>query len=108
MGENPLTRLNNNLEQSAINENSLIKIQIELFDRLRKKVAKEKGQEVKQYFEAKAFFYNQKVQNYDYQISENVNLFTNEIQKIINSYEELFICLLKILQNAQNEQNDFY
>ena len=49
MGENPLTRLNNNLEQSAINENSLIKIQIELFDRLRKKVAKEKGQEVKQY-----------------------------------------------------------
>ena len=33
MGENPLTRLNNNLEQSAINENSLIKIQIELFDR---------------------------------------------------------------------------
>lgn len=104
MGENPLTRLNNNLEQSAINENSLIKIQIELFDRLRKKVAKEKGQEIKQYFEAKAFFYNQKVQNYDYQISENVNLFTNEIQKIINSYEELFICLLKILQNAQNEQ----
>ena len=104
MGENPLTRLSHNLEQSAINENSLVKIQIELFDRLRKKAAKEKGQEIKQYLESKALFYDQKTSNYEYQISENVNLFISEIQKIINSYEEIFVCLLKIMQNAQNEQ----
>ena len=55
MGENPLTRLNNNLEQSAINENSLIKIQIELFDRLRKKVAKEKGKKLNNTLKLKLF-----------------------------------------------------
>ena len=54
--------------------------------------------------EGKSFYYNQKASKYEYEISEAVNLFTNEVQKIINSYDEIFICILKIMQNAQNEQ----
>lgn len=104
MDQDTLTRLKDNLERSAINENSLVKIQLELFDRQRQKLAKEKGQEIKEYLEGKSFYYNQKASNYEYQISEAVNLFTNEVQKIINSYDEIFICVLKIMQNAQNEQ----
>ena len=104
MEQDALTRLKDNLEKSAINENSLVKIQLELFNRQRQKLAKEKGQEIKEYLEGKSFYYNQKASNYEYEISEAVNLFTNEIQKIINSYDEIFICILKIMQNAQNEQ----
>ncbi len=104
MGQDTLTRLKDNLEKSAINENSLVKIQLELFNRQRQKLAKEKGQEIKEYLEGKSIYYNQKASNYEYQISEAVNLFTNEVQKIINSYDEIFICILKIMQNAQNEQ----
>lgn len=104
MGQEALTRLKANLEKSVINENSLVKIQLELFNRQRQKLAKEKGQEIKEYLEGKSFYYNQKASNYEYEISEAVNLFTNEIQKIINSYDEIFICILKIMQNAQNEQ----
>lgn len=104
MEQDALTRLKDNLEKSAINENSLVKIQLELFNRQRQKLAKEKGQEIKEYLEGKSFYYNQKASNYEYEISEAVNLFTNEVQKIINSYDEIFICILKIMQNAQNEQ----
>ena len=77
MEQDALTRLKDNLEKSAINENSLVKIQLELFNRQRQKLAKEKGQEIKEYLEGKSFYYNQKASNYEYEISEAVNLFTN-------------------------------
>lgn len=99
-----LTRLKENLEKCAANENSLIRIYLELFNRKRLELAKNKGEELKSYFESKCSYYGQKLENFDCRIAEDVNLYTNEIQKIVNAYEELFICILKIMQSTQNDQ----
>ena len=43
MEQDALTRLKDNLEKSAINENSLVKIQLELFNRQRQNLLKKKA-----------------------------------------------------------------
>ena len=104
MGIETVSRLKDNLEKVTINENSVTYIELELFNRRRHELVKRKVEEFKNLLSSKASFYGQDSDEYNVDIQKYSSIYEEELKKIVNGYEELFFCVLKIMQNAKNEQ----
>lgn len=101
-----LERLNKNLNALNDIDNEIAMIELAIYQKSLKSLKNKKVNEVKEVFKQKAEFYNQKVEKYDIEINDYIKRIQLEMDKLINSYDNLYANTFKIMANAMNEQKN--
>ena len=105
MEENQIfEKLNENLYNLDNVENEISMIELAIYQKSLEDLKKTKKEELREFFEQKAKFYNQKIENYNYEINNNIEKYQIEIDKIINTYNNLYVNVFKIMESAINNQ----
>lgn len=105
MDENQIfEKLNKNLYNLDNVENEISMIKLAMYQKNLKDLKATKINELREFFEQKAKFYNQKIEKYNYEINNNIENYQIQIDKLINAYNNLYLNLFKIMANAINNQ----
>ena len=99
-----LENLNQNLYNLDSVENEISMIEIAIYQKSIKELKETKINEVRELFEQKAIFYNQKIEKYDNEINNNIEKYEKQIDKLINAYDDLYVNVFKIMESAVNNQ----
>lgn len=101
---NVLENLNENLKSLNDVENEIAMVELAIFQKNIENIKNNKLNEVRQLFEQKARLYNQKSENCKDKIESNIEKYKVQIEKIIELYENLYVTIFGIMQNAVNNQ----
>ena len=93
-----------NLQKLDTVESEIAMIEIAKFQKNIDKIKKEKIEEIKEYFNQYTKHYNQKNEKYQIIINKNIKQYENQIDKLINAYEDLYMKTFKMMYNAINNQ----
>ena len=105
MEENQIfEKLNENLYNLDNVENEISMIELAIYQKSLEDLKDTKKDELREFFEQKAKFYNQKIEKYNYEINNNIEKYQIEIDKIINTYNNLYVNVFKIMESAINNQ----
>ena len=99
-----LERLNKNLYALNDVENEIAMIELAIYQKSLEDLKNKKINEVKDIFNQKAKFYNQKIEKYDIEINDCIKKIQLEMDKLINSYDNLYVNTFKIMAEAMNNQ----
>lgn len=97
-------KLNENIKTLDNIENEISMVQLAIYQKKTYKLVELKLNEIRELFEQQAIFYNQKSKKYDLQINKIIEHYTIEINKLVNIYDNLYINVFKMMQNAINNQ----
>lgn len=97
-------KLNKNIQDLEIIENEISMMELAIYQKTIEKLKENKINELKEFFEQQARYYNQKSDKYEKEIDRNIEIYEKEIEKLINSYDSLYINVFKIMQTAINNQ----
>ena len=97
-------KLNENLYDLDDIENEISMIELAIYQKSLEELKDTKTKELRDFFEQKARFYNQKIEKYNYEINNNIEKYQIEIDKIINTYNDLYVNVFKIMESAINNQ----
>ena len=105
MEENQIfEKLNENLYNLDNVESEISMIELAIYQKSLEDLKDTKKDELREFFEQKAKFYNQKIEKYNYEINNNIEKYQIEIDKIINTYNNLYVNVFKIMESAINNQ----
>lgn len=105
MEENKIfEKLSENLYNLENVDNEICMVELAIYQKNTEKLKDIKLNEVRELFEQKAKFYNQKSEKYKYEIDRNIEKYRDQIEKLINTYDNLYINIFKIMGNAINNQ----
>ena len=96
--------LSENLKNLRKVEDEIAIIELARYERTKDNIKKEKLNEIKEYFEAQAKLYNQKSEAFKENIEKIINISTQQIEKLYNIYDNLYLNVFKIMQTAMNSQ----
>lgn len=91
----------NNLEEL---EREIDMSQLALYQKETEKLKESKVKELKDFFEQQANFYNQKTEKYQAEIQKNVKKYEEQIDQLINVYNNIYVNAFRIMQTAVNNQ----
>ncbi len=97
-------KLNENMQNLENVENEISMLQLAIYQKNIEKLKDCKMNEIRELFEQKSRFYNQKSEKYEYEIEKNINKYKEQLEKLINVYDNLYVNIFKIMQNAMNNQ----
>lgn len=97
-------KLNENLYNLDNVENEISMIELAIYQKSLEDLKDTKINEVREFFKQKARFYNQKIEKYNNEINNNIEKYEIEIDKLINSYNNLYVNVFKIMEGAINNQ----
>lgn len=105
MEENQIfEKLNENLYNLDNIENEISMIELAIYQKSIEELKNKKINEIREFFEQKARFYNQKTEKYNYEINNNIEKYKIQIDKLINTYDNLYVNVFKIMESAINNQ----
>ena len=105
MEENQIyEKLNENLLNLEKVENEITMIELAIYQKSLDDLKNKKLKELKEFFEQKANYYNQKTEKFNNEINRNIDEYELQIDKIINAYDSLYISVFKIMENALDNQ----
>lgn len=99
-----LEKLNENMQDLDNIENEISMLQLAMYQKNIEKLKDCKINEIREFFEQKSKFYNQKSEKYESEIEKNIKKYKEQLEKLINVYDNLYIYVFKIMQNAINNQ----
>ncbi len=97
-------KLNENLLNLENVENEISMIELAIYQKSLDDLKNRKIKELKELFEQKANFYNQKTEKFNTKINKNIEEYELQIDRIINAYDSLYIRVFKIMENALDNQ----
>lgn len=97
-------KLNKNINELSSIENEISSINLEIYQREISNLKEDKIKELRQYLSNQAKIYKQKEQRFLSVIEENINIYEQQINKIIAAYDMLYIKVFSFMQNARNNQ----
>lgn len=97
-------KLNENMQNLENVENEISMLQLAIYQKKIEKLKECKINEIREFFEQQSKFYNQKSEKYEYEIEKNINNYKEQLEKLINVYDNLYVNIFKIMQNAINNQ----
>lgn len=97
-------KLNENMQNLKNIENEISMLQLAKYQKNVEKLKECKMNEIREVFEQKSRFYNQKSKKYEHEIEKNINNYKEQLEKLINVYDSLYVNIFKIMQNARNNQ----
>jgi|GEM_PF-923964 hypothetical protein len=107
MEENQIfEKLNENLYNLDNIENEISMIELAIYQKSIEELKNKKINEIREFFEQKARFYNQKTEKYNYEINNNIEKYKIQIDKLINTYDNLYVNVFKIMESAINNQKN--
>ena len=99
-----LEKLNENLYNLDNVENEISMIELAIYQKSLEDLKEKKINEIRELFQQKARFYNQKIEKYSNEINNHIEKYQMEIDKLINSYNSLYVNVFKIMESAINNQ----
>ena len=99
-----LEKLNENMQNLENVENEISMLQLAIYQKNTEKLKECKLNEIRVFFEQQSRFYNQKSEKYEVEIEKNINKYKEQLEKLIHVYDNLYINIFKIMQNAMNNQ----
>lgn len=99
-----LEKLNENMQNLENVENEISMLQLAIYQKNTEKLKECKLNEIRDFFEQQLRFYNQKSEKYEVEIEKNINKYKEQLEKLIYVYDNLYINIFKIMQNAMNNQ----
>ena len=99
-----LEKLNENMQNLENVENEISMLQLAIYQKNTEKLKECKLNEIRGFFEQQSRFYNQKSEKYEVEIEKNINKYKEQLEKLIYVYDNLYINIFKIMQNAMNNQ----
>lgn len=99
-----LEKLNENMQNLENVENEISMLQLAIYQKNTEKLKECKLNEIREFFEQQLRFYNQKSEKYEVEIEKNINKYKEQLEKLIHVYDNLYINIFKIMQNAMNNQ----
>lgn len=99
-----LEKLNENMQDLDNIENEISMLQLAMYQKNIEKLKDCKINEIREFFEQKSKFYNQKSEKYESEIEKSIKKYKEQLEKLINVYDNLYIYVFKIMQNAINNQ----
>lgn len=99
-----LEKLNENMQNLENVENEISMLQLAIYQKNTEKLKECKLNEIRGFFEQQSRFYNQKSEKYEVEIEKNINKYKEQLEKLIHVYDNLYINIFKIMQNAMNNQ----
>lgn len=99
-----LEKLNENMQNLENVENEISMLQLAIYQKNIEKLKECKLNEIREFFEQQLRFYNQKSEKYEVEIEKNINKYKEQLEKLIYVYDNLYINIFKIMQNAMNNQ----
>ena len=99
-----LEKLNENMQNLENVENEISMLQLAIYQKNIEKLKECKLNEIREFFEQQLRFYNQKSEKYEVEIEKNINKYKEQLEKLIHVYDNLYINIFKIMQNAMNNQ----
>ena len=99
-----LEKLNENMQNLENVENEISMLQLAIYQKNTEKLKECKLNEIREFFEQQLRFYNQKSEKYEVEIEKNINKYKEQLEKLIYVYDNLYINIFKIMQNAMNNQ----
>ena len=97
-------KLNENMQNLENVENEISMLQLAIYQKNTEKLKECKLNEIRGFFEQQSRFYNQKSEKYEVEIEKNINKYKEQLEKLIHVYDNLYINIFKIMQNAMNNQ----
>lgn len=97
-------RLNENMQNLDNVENEISMLQLAIYQKNIEKLKEHKLNEIREFFEQQARYYNQKSEKYEIEIKSNINKYKKQLEKLINVYDNLYVNIFKIMENAMNNQ----
>lgn len=97
-------KLNENLYNLENVENEISMIELAIYQKSIEELKETKLNETRELFKQKAKFYNQKIEKYNYEINNNIEKYKIQIDKLINTYDNLYVNVFKIMESAINNQ----
>lgn len=96
--------LNQNIQDLENVENEIIMLQLAIYQKNIEKLKNCKMNEISELFEQQLRFYNQKSERHKGEIDTIVNKYKKQLDMLINVYDNLYINIVKIMQNAMSNQ----
>lgn len=97
-------KLNENIQNLEDIENEISMLQLATYQKNIEKLKECKIDEIKELFEQNSRFYNQKSERYRIEIEKNINDYKEQLENLINVYDNLYVNTFRIMQNAINNQ----
>lgn len=97
-------KLNENMQNLENVENEISMLQLAIYQKSIEKLKDCKMNEIREFFEQQSRFYNQKSEKYEYEIEKNINNYKEQLEKLINAYDNVYVNIFKIMQNAMDNQ----
>lgn len=105
MNERLVERLNINIQEFQEIEENIAILKLAIYQDKVKELKAKKEQELKDLIFAQVTFYNQNYNDYKKQIDEILNKNDEEFSRLEEAYNEFFIIVFKIMENAILNQN---
>lgn len=105
MNERLVERLNINIQEFQEIEENIAILKLAIYQDKVRELKEKKEQELKDLIFAQATFYNQNYNDYKKQIDEILNKNDEEFSRLEEAYNEFFIIVFKIMENAILNQN---
>ena len=99
-----LRKINESIKTLGDNEEEITMVEFALYQKKIEKLKKQKTEQYKQFLENGANIYNQNISNFKEKIQNNEKKYTEIIEKLIRAWDEFFVSVVKIRQEAFNKQ----
>ena len=97
-------KLNENMQNLENVENEISMLQLAIYQKSIEKLKDCKMNEIREFFEQQSRFYNQKSEKYEYEIEKNINKYKEQLEQLINAYDNVYVNVFRIMQNAVDNQ----
>ena len=97
-------KLNENMQNLENVENEISMLQLAIYQKSIEKLKDCKMNEIIEFFEQQSRFYNQKSEKYEYEIEKNINKYKEQLEQLINAYDNVYVNVFRIMQNAVDNQ----
>ncbi len=97
-------KISDNLKDIDKVENDISMLQLAIYQKSIDKLKFDKLDEISDFFEQQSSYYYQHSENFQQEIDKNTQKYKEQIEKLINVYDKLYVRTFKIMQNAINNQ----
>ena len=102
--ENILKKLSENIQNIEEIDNQIAMVGLAIYQKNIEKIKSQKIQEIRNFFNENAKRYNQKSENFSDKIDNCVKEYSERIDCLIESYDNMYLNVFKIMQNALDMQ----
>lgn len=96
--------LNQNIQAMDYVEKQIAMLQLAMYEKRVQEIKERKISEIRNFFELQSKLYNQKVEKYETEIENNVEMYKKQLERLIVAYNNAYVDTFKMMQEAMNDQ----